>query len=538
MTEADRINSIRTNGGRHLQKFACENRTYAMCLAAVEEDGTAIEFVPENFKNADLYLRAAQTTPSIMQTMPKEYFSVDFAIAVIKQYGVTAIGSIPKEYKNLPIYLSIVEVVPQAIFAIPKANHTKELCNAVIRSMGCKSTAEAVIQEPSLLSQLPTSMYDHDSCLAFVTSDLFKTIGKEKSGYNTNKDYEEGNLYLQNRYHDHYSLKHILRWLDVCDIALSIYPTLIKFVKRDILTREMCIKAFNANTRVFQLLPDEFKDAEISLRAFEDDPYCLKYIPHEYLTYDICKIAVQHSGYLLEDIPLSFRTKELCTIAIISGHYRFEDVPESVLDEELCLVALNANGSGSYGMLQKIPESLRTYNVCKVAVTCDSVNLSYVPTELKTYELCLLAVCQARTNSTLNLLARIPSEFYTEELLSNMFAKGLIKFNQIPAECLSEKLCMDALNSGTVSSSTIMDKIPLEILTSDMANRLVESSYTSITKIPEHLITKEMIIVVGKKSAYMACKYAPRALRTTEFLNRLITECPGFSRYSDEFLAH
>lgn len=42
MTEAERIQSIVKNGGRHLMTFKEKNITYSMCLAAVKNDGTAI----------------------------------------------------------------------------------------------------------------------------------------------------------------------------------------------------------------------------------------------------------------------------------------------------------------------------------------------------------------------------------------------------------------------------------------------------------------------------------------------------------------
>lgn len=41
MTEEERIQSIKKNGGCHLQNFKKENITYDMCLAAVMDDGEA-----------------------------------------------------------------------------------------------------------------------------------------------------------------------------------------------------------------------------------------------------------------------------------------------------------------------------------------------------------------------------------------------------------------------------------------------------------------------------------------------------------------
>ena len=53
MTEEERIQSIKKNGGCHLQNFKKENITYDMCLAAVMDDGEAIEYVPDDYKTRD-----------------------------------------------------------------------------------------------------------------------------------------------------------------------------------------------------------------------------------------------------------------------------------------------------------------------------------------------------------------------------------------------------------------------------------------------------------------------------------------------------
>ena len=50
MTEEERIKSINKYGGRHLQRYNKENITYDMCLTAVATDGTALEFVPDEYK--------------------------------------------------------------------------------------------------------------------------------------------------------------------------------------------------------------------------------------------------------------------------------------------------------------------------------------------------------------------------------------------------------------------------------------------------------------------------------------------------------
>ena len=458
MTESERIQSIKNNGGRHLQDFKEQNITYAMCLVAVELDGTAfymvpkqfrneeiyklackthgsilhavppdfiskgicecavssdglaIEYVPEEFKTREMFLLAAKNNPLVMQKMPIEYLDADFCIAVVEKYGNSAISSLPKTHKNGKFYVLLVEKKPDLLWHIPKNGHAAAVCKTAIKAMGYSTTADAVKDNPELLSQLHTSLYDHDTCLAFAQSKFLKDeTSKNTHGFNTDSDYVHGLVYLRDRYEEHYSLKHILRWPDVCEIVIEQLPSCIRYVKEDVLTYEMCLTAIKKCGRFFSDVPMKFRSKELCLIAFEYDPHNIEEFPEEHLSYDLYLQAVSRSGYILKNTPKQYLTRELCFAAVSNVGHQIKNVPIEFLDEELCLAALyNLNGLG-YGILGDIPEEHRTYQVCLAAVQVDSGSFKYVPEKHKTYALCLEAA--EKTTSAKNL----PEEFYTEE---------------------------------------------------------------------------------------------------------------------------
>ena len=75
MTEEERIQSIKKNGGCHLQNFKKENITYDMCLAAVMDDGEAIEYVPDDYKTKEIYTEACRSNGMVLKKVPPMYAS-------------------------------------------------------------------------------------------------------------------------------------------------------------------------------------------------------------------------------------------------------------------------------------------------------------------------------------------------------------------------------------------------------------------------------------------------------------------------------
>lgn len=574
MTEKERIESISRNGGRHLQNFKEENITYAMCLTAVENDGTAIymvpekfrteevymitcktygsilsrlpekymskeicqvavssdglaiEYVPDEYKDRDLYLLAASNNPLVMQKMPIDYMTVEFCTEVIKRYGKEAVASIPKSHKNGKFYLPLVELIPEIIWNIPKTGHTAAVSKAVVKGLGFQTTAEAVSQNPELLSQLHTSLYDHETCLTFCKSAFWKeNAGKDSCGFNTDSDRDRGMLYLQNHYEDHYSLKHILRWTDVCEIVIPQLPCSLCYVKEDILSYSLCLTAVKANHRAFYDVPDRFKTEELCLIAFEHEPHHLERFPPELITHDLCLQGVKRSGYLLENIPDEFKSYEVCLEAVKSNGV-LDKVPVSLMDEELCIQAIKCPRGIHFSILKNVPEHLRTYQVCLEAVKADSGSFEYVPEEHKTYELCLAAVKRSAFG-----IKSLPDDYFTEELCLELVAHTATNFKIIPKHRLTEKVCLLALSHGDRYGGTILSEIPKEMITQEMCDKAMERSIWSLKAVPSDMVTEEMLMYVAAVAPGRLNDNFPERFRTIDFVQKIVEKYPAAANY-------
>jgi hypothetical protein len=578
--EAKRLESIRRNGGRHIQTFKEENITYEMCLIAVEMDGSAIYFVPEclrteelyrvacksyglilgkvpkeyvskemcesaassdiraledvpdEYKTHDFFLAVARKNPAVMQKMPEEYLTADFCIDVIKHYGNKAISSLPKAFKNGKFYLPLVEAVPDLIWDIPANGHTAAVSKAAIRSMGYNSTAAAVRDNPELLSQLHTSLYDHESCLAFVQSPFFaKEINSKSQGFNTDNDYVRGLLYLQNHYEDHYSLKHMLRWEDVCEIVVGYMPGCIRYIKQDVLTYEMCLSAIKKCGRFFSDVPEKFRTKELCLIAFEHEPHNIEEIPEEHISYDLYLNAVSRSGYILQKTPARFLTHELCLAAVKSTGHQVKYVPKEILDEEICLTAIQNLKNLGFGILGDIPVNLRTYQVCLAAVQADSGSFKYVPEEHITYELCLAATKQHSFG-----LDEIPKDYFTEELCLALVEHSAVDFKIIPKDKLTERVCLLAISHGSRYAGTILENVPHELITQEMCNKAVAKSIWSLGAVPEKYVTREMLLYVAGVAPGRLADNFPERFRNKAFIDEIIQLYPGAENYVKRYL--
>ena len=297
MTEQERIESIKKNGGCHLKNFKPENITYDMCVTAVSEDGNAIVFVPEQFRTPEiyalscrfhgfnlrlvppelrtkemcetavmsevaalqyvpeeyrteeLYRKAALKHPYALKLIPEEIITPEFCAKIIDKNGRGAISSLPDSCKNTAFYLKLIEEKPEIIWCIPKKNRTKAVCKKALERLGYKSLADAVRDKTEFLGLVPYSMYDHDASLAFVESTYLKTGLNAKPGSGMRASVEGRDLvFLDYRY----SAEKLLQWYDVCLAAVKVFYRILEFVPERLITQELCWCAVEADIDSFR----------------------------------------------------------------------------------------------------------------------------------------------------------------------------------------------------------------------------------------------------------------------------------------------
>ena len=113
---------------------------------------------------------------------------------------------------------------------------------------------------------------------------------------------------------------------------------------------------------------------------------------------------VKRGGHL-GDVPKSMRTAEMCLIAVKNTWTNFESVPIEAMTEEICIEVVK----GHVFLLEEIPAQFKTYNVCLAAVRKMGAVIDDVPSEIITEEMCIEAI----KSSPWGAFDRIPDSFKT-----------------------------------------------------------------------------------------------------------------------------
>jgi len=584
--DQQRIESIKINGGTHLKSFKKENITYDMCRIAVELDGEALYYVPEEYRTKEIYemackrtglmlknvpsrlidkqiceyavaseglslefvpnkyitkdicLIAASNNALAFQRMPEKYLTVEFVAAVIKrnENGINVISSLPKNYKTSFFYLPLVEACPETIWALPKAAHTATICKAAIKAMNYKSTADAIKANPELLSQLHISLYDHDTCQVFVSTSMFEERIKSVQSVREVKDVAKSGYLSITSNHKKlaYSIRHILQWPDIAQHIILQNGLFIAFIEPDSLSASLCTKAIEVSPKSFSFIPDKFKDESLCRLAFDKDVDNIEFIPEEYVTQDMCDKVVNNRLSAYEFLPDRYKTRELTQRIIRDGRLsdiELENVPENVLDKDICLQFFNRKHLYGEGKLSLVPERLRDYDVCLSAVKNQCGNLKYVPEKYKTFELCVAAV-----KKNVYEFEYVPPQIITKDFCDKAFEDGLIRIKQIPRKCRTSLVCTEVIRHYKFPYGMLMD-VPIEVITPEMCELEIEKDpYSYYSYVPDRCITEKILISVAKANPEVLQRKYPDRYKTKEVIERIIKEAPEAREFLKSYL--
>ena len=403
MTEEQKIESIRKNGGMHLKNFKPENITYNMCMAAVKRDGEASMYVPKQYRTTEIYSEACKNgaglfripkeyrtramcedavsyngfsitevpqeyiceelcftavteTPQAFQCIPEEYITPEFCSKIIQKNGIEAIRSLPDTIRSASFYQQLIDLQPKVFWITPKSFRSAKLCKIAIRKLGYSSLTDAVKDDPAILGLVPSSMYTQEACLLFVQSSFFadKVLNIVRFGQKTSKR-EKGLIEIDACTFD---LTKILRWKNVSEEALRQNGRLIKFVSDEVLSDDLCNLAISENSTAINLVPSRFLSKETYENAFMHSPsFSFSVIPDEYKTTEMCVEAVKAFGENLKYVPNGLKTLTICQMAVLSRGSALKYVPEELVTKEMCYSAIR---QFSYN-IQYVPKSMIKY---------------------------------------------------------------------------------------------------------------------------------------------------------------------------------
>jgi len=161
--------------------------------------------------------------------------------------------------------------------------------------------------------------------------------------------------------------------------------------------KELCTLAVNQTSLALKYIAEDYRTYEVCKTAVYKNGISIFHVPKELPQYaELTIIAIEHcrdvdADMILQYIPHSFKTYELCEIALEKNSSALAHVPTDLPQyEELCKQSIK-NG----GKLSNIPSEFRTFEVCKLAVMSNirRFNFRFIPTTIDNYEeLCRIAV--------------------------------------------------------------------------------------------------------------------------------------------------
>lgn len=209
----------------------------------------------------------------------------------------------------------------------------------------------------------------------------------------------------------------------------EIDPKLIKYFDEDI-----CEKLVAINPDYLQFIPPQMQTMELVKEAMRRtrSATLLKHVRGDLRTKEICEIASQKDGLVLEHMP-SYARSEDVIIRETKKHFLgildvYSDTTDKALKEmaklgeflpyidtrkhnAYKLYLLMVKSSSSRDILREVPIKFRDRNMCLEAIKSNAYNIVHVPYKEKTYDLCYKAV---QLNGY--VLSEIPQRFHNEEL--------------------------------------------------------------------------------------------------------------------------
>lgn len=452
MNEQERIESIKWNGGAHLKNFKKENITYGMCLAAVENTGSALQYVPEEFRDKKIYTEACRTyglalasVPEGMKTkemyelavkqngtalqfvpevsitadlcryaalscpeaftyIPKAYITAELVLESLKAQskpkwdyaasknvmtsGLESFNRLPVSVRDNDMCLALVSLEPALIWELPKKNRTAKVCKAAVKSFGYDTVEEAVLAEPRLISRMHASLCTEPVSLAFVNSDYFTDAVR------FNRDPAPGEK----------------RGMKASIIGGgNFFLNGDEFPLKNILRwRSAAGIAVRKCWQMLQYVPKEDRDMNLCMEAVKADAYSIMFVPDKCRTKELCLMAYEKDPHIsIEYMPIEYITDEMCYKLIKDIDTSLMAIPDARKTKEICLAAVRKNPS----QVNYVPEDILDDEIAITAIEGGAA-LYYIPESRRSYEVYLAAV-----KADSDALRNVPDKYKTDELL-------------------------------------------------------------------------------------------------------------------------
>lgn len=150
-------------------------------------------------------------------------------------------------------------------------------------------------------------------------------------------------------------------------------------------------------------------------------------MPEEYLK------IVREDGLLLQKVPKTMKTEQLCLEAIKQNGDALRYVPKAILTKEICLEAVKQDGLA----LLYIPDVFQTEGVYMAAVKQNGIALRFVPMQQRKKQ-----ICKDALKSSALALAYVPDTYKTPDVIKEAIASDARAFYCAPSQMYTLKNCI------------------------------------------------------------------------------------------------
>ena len=561
--EQERIRMIERYGGMHIKKFARKSLTYDLCMAAVKDNGSALEYVPEEFLTPELCLAAVERSGFALRFVPAEMKTEALCLAACRTYGV-ALKYVPESMRTKEMYQAAVKTSGEALELVPEDERTPEMyldsacedkvafrfipndfvtpdfCAEVVFRTGAyrfqdlpkkyktPKTVEKVIEKrPEVFWDLPREYCSETVCksalqglkypsFAAMVQERPEIFGKLPPAL---YDREAAMAFVTSDYYEKQVVP-IPGYDFNCEIKghWMVHKKEKYYMPGMLQWRDVAERMVAHDWRMTYDLPAAFRDAEMYKIALKQGGLPLSMVPENLLTKEIYQTAFEADSSCIRSVPKEMITREMCYTAAKENGILVPGT-EELWTKEICLAAVSRTGTS----IQKIPPELRDEAIYAAAVSCreQRLKLENVPEQWKTEKVCLAAVKRYGCE-----LENVPNDMITSEMAEAAVRQTGFAIQYVPRELLTDDLCINALHY----SGNLRD-IPVEARSERVCVAAVERNLQEIDFVPEQNITKEMIERVSEKWPATVDRYLPARLRTEEYLTELFQKYPQVAHY-------
>ena len=455
--------------GRVLKNIPKEMKTRDLCIETIKNGGD-IEEVPEEFRNADMYIdwlsnRYVQMKndshyrgdiQQYIKELPTEIKNDDFWKKLVEKNGFF-LKYVPENIKNEELYMKAIQSFPNCIVFIPKSDiNTDILIEAIRNDVGLKYIKKYIETELAT-PEVYLELYKKEKIYRI------DEIPKEKRNFDIyvyaaqNSRIEYNDIPVEITSNRKF-------WEEVIERNASF----IKYAPQDMITPELCQNAIDNSLWNIKNIPVNFITLDMckAVMAYRDgQKYLLEYIPEEYIT-DIIPMIYTDNFFgvklekLLECIPEEKRTDIFYIKLLNYEDEGIKHIPEALLQSQEFWNSAVENG---FYKFNKVPEEFKTKELCKKAVNENALNFEYVPENMIDREI-YEALIEARLkhlhiSQTRDVLRDIPEQYITPEI----YAKSIWGGSNVDQKAIDIMLSMynfDRIHHF-VPSVSVLKKYPV-----------------------------------------------------------------------------